>query len=103
LFFIIRTLVLAPGRVLQQKFVKAGTLQGHSEAEIVAAVGQPQSRSTVEGGYLLQRQASGYHCLKAPRKHYFFCTADVTPNGPFPAVVVSVSPDGRHWTDQTPP
>ena len=60
LFFIIRAVVRAPGGLLRQKFVGFGTLKGHSEADIVAIVGNPQARSTVPGGNVLQWQATGY-------------------------------------------
>jgi len=61
IYAVIRALVRAPGASLQQKFVKLGTLKGRPEADIVAAVGPPQSRGVAAGGYLLQWMATGYH------------------------------------------
>lgn len=61
LFVVIGTLVKSPGRGLQAKFRRAGILKGKSEAELVALVGLPQSRSALAGGYLLQWHATGYH------------------------------------------
>lgn len=54
--------VTAPGRDMAQRFAALGTLSGRTEAEIVAAVGQPSSRSAMpEGKTLLQWQPTGYH------------------------------------------
>lgn len=61
IYAVIHVLVRAPGASLQQKFVRLGTLAGRPEAEIVAAVGPPQSRGVAPGGYLLQWMATGYH------------------------------------------
>ena len=54
--------VKAQGRALQKKFVELGTLKGRTKAEIIAAVGNPQSVSArAGGGTLLQWLATGYH------------------------------------------
>ena len=51
---------------LQQKFAALGDLSGRSRAEIISAVGAPQSVSAVGGGKTLLQwqmvnQAGGYH------------------------------------------
>lgn len=62
IYAVIHTLVRAPGRALQRKFAKANPLAGKTYAEVIAAVGEPQSRSvTADGGRLMQWQATGYH------------------------------------------
>jgi hypothetical protein len=50
------------GDGLHKKFISLGVLAGKTEAEITEAVGLPVSRSAmVDGGVLLQWQASGFH------------------------------------------
>jgi hypothetical protein len=62
LFVVIGALVRAPGKVLQQKFVRLGTLKGKTRVAIVAVVGPPSAQSgTPDGGQLLQWMATGYH------------------------------------------
>lgn len=61
LYLVIRALVRAPGRALAGRFARAGVLKGRTEADVVAAVGQPSARSALTSGYLLQWQATGCH------------------------------------------
>jgi hypothetical protein len=61
LYLVIHAGVRVPGQTLQHKFQALGTLKGLSEAQIIAAVGAPRSRSAMQGGYLLQWMATGYH------------------------------------------
>jgi hypothetical protein len=62
LFAVISTLVKAPGNVLQQKFRGLGQLPGKTKAEIIAAVGPPNSVSAAANGKtLLQWIIPGYH------------------------------------------
>jgi len=62
LYVIIAALVRTPGKALQGKFVRLGTLKGRTRAEIVATVGPPSAVSgAANGGQLLQWMATGYH------------------------------------------
>jgi len=62
LFVIIMVLVRAPGQSLGARFVRLGQLKGMAKAEIIAAVGPPNSVSAVAGGKTLcQWMATGYH------------------------------------------
>jgi len=63
---LISTLVSTPigasGKILQQKFIRLGTLKGRTRVEIIAAVGPPSAQSfTHDGGQLLQWMETGYH------------------------------------------
>jgi hypothetical protein len=52
----------APGRALHKQFVALGTLKGRTRKEIVKAVGQPGTETTLpDGRTLLQWRATGYH------------------------------------------
>jgi cobalamin biosynthesis protein CobD/CbiB len=52
----------APGRALHKQFVAMGTLKGRTRKEIVKAVGQPGTETTLpDGRTLLQWRATGYH------------------------------------------
>jgi hypothetical protein len=52
----------APGRALHKQFVALGTLKGRTRKEIVEAVGQPGTETTLpDGRTLLQWRATGYH------------------------------------------
>ena len=52
----------APGRALRTQFVALGTLKGMTRKEIVKAVGQPATETTLpDGRTLLQWRATGYH------------------------------------------
>jgi hypothetical protein len=62
LYGIVAALVKAPGQALHVKFVKLGQLKGKSKAEIVAAVGLPNSVSAVANEKTVcQWLATGYH------------------------------------------
>ncbi|MCJ7711878.1 MAG: hypothetical protein MUQ32_13730 [Chloroflexi bacterium] len=52
----------APGRALRKRFIALGTLKGRTRKEIVKAVGQPATETTLpDGRTLLQWRATGYH------------------------------------------
>ena len=52
----------APGRALRKQFVALGRLKGMTRKEIVKAVGQPATETTLpDGRTLLQWRATGYH------------------------------------------
>ena len=52
----------APGRALRKQFIGLGTLKGMTRKEIVKAVGQPATETTLpDGRTLLQWRATGYH------------------------------------------
>jgi hypothetical protein len=52
----------APGRALRKQFVALGRLKGMTRKEIVKAVGQPATVTTLpDGRTLLQWRATGYH------------------------------------------
>jgi hypothetical protein len=52
----------APGRALHKRFVALGTLKGRTRKEIVKAVGEPATETTLpDGRTLLQWRATGYH------------------------------------------
>lgn len=53
--------ILSEGKALAEKFGALGNLIGKNEADIVAAVGPPTSRSAMATGQLLQWQRTGYH------------------------------------------
>ena len=53
--------MLSEGKALAAKFGALGNLIGKTEAEIIAAVGPPNSRSAMATGQLLQWQRTGYH------------------------------------------
>ena len=53
--------ILSEGKALAEKFGALGNLIGKTEADIVAAVGSPTSRSALATGQLLQWQRTGYH------------------------------------------
>ncbi|MBQ7500866.1 MAG: hypothetical protein IJT91_08230 [Clostridia bacterium] len=62
MYLVIHALVRSPGKVLNAKFVKLGTLKGKTFQEITAACGQPNSVSaTAEGVKVCQWMATGYH------------------------------------------
>jgi hypothetical protein len=62
LFAITKAVVRAPGASLQRKFQKLGTIKGQHIATIIAAVGQPNSRSVSgDGRVVCQWISSGYH------------------------------------------
>lgn len=46
---------------LKAKFARLGNFAGKTEAEMVASVGPPKSRSAQSTGFLLQWMESGYH------------------------------------------
>ena len=52
----------APGRALRKQFIGLGTLKGRTRKEIVKAVGEPATETTLpDGRTLLQWRATGYH------------------------------------------
>ena len=52
----------APGRALRKRFIALGTLKGMTRREIVKAVGEPSTETTLpDGRMLLQWRATGYH------------------------------------------
>jgi hypothetical protein len=52
----------APGRALRKQFIALGTLKGKTRREIVKAVGEPATETTLpDGRTLLQWRATGYH------------------------------------------
>ena len=52
----------APGRALRKQFIALGMLKGMTRKEIVKAVGQPATETTLpDGRTLLQWRATGYH------------------------------------------
>jgi hypothetical protein len=52
----------APGRALRKQFVALGTLKGRTRKEIVKAVGEPSTETTLpDGRTLLQWRATGDH------------------------------------------
>lgn len=52
----------AEGAALQRAFAALGEMTGKTKAEIIAAVGPPNSISELAGGEtLLQWQSAGYH------------------------------------------
>jgi hypothetical protein len=54
--------VTAPGRELHERFLKLGNMTGKTSTEIIDAVGQPSSISSLgTGKTLLQWQATGCH------------------------------------------
>ncbi|MBR5278105.1 MAG: hypothetical protein IKU23_02440 [Clostridia bacterium] len=56
--------VKAPGTILQQKFVKLGTLKGKTLSEIQSACGAPSSVSSgADGVKIYQWMATGYHIV----------------------------------------
>jgi len=59
---IINVVVRLGGGALRTKFIKLGDLRGKTSGQIIARVGQPQSRSQIEAdSTLLQWMATGYH------------------------------------------
>lgn len=68
LFLVISALVKAPGQSLSNKFAALGVVQGKSLAEIVQAVGNPNSISSTVGEdgqaiTIQQWMATGYHIV----------------------------------------
>ena len=65
IWYIISTaMVKAPGNVLQQKFIKLGTLKGKTLNEIQSACGAPSSISRgADGVKIYQWMATGYHIV----------------------------------------
>ena len=62
LFAVMSAMTKAPGRSLQVKFVRMGTLAGKTKDEIIAIVGTPNSISALaDGKAMLQWMATGYH------------------------------------------
>ncbi len=61
LYAIINAGVKAPGAMLRDKFVRTNPLAGKTKSEIISAVGNPSSVSSIGEGSLLQWQATGYH------------------------------------------
>ena len=62
LYALTKAVVRAPGASLQRKFQKLGTIKGQHIATIIAAVGQPNSRSVAADGRIVcQWISSGYH------------------------------------------
>lgn len=62
--FTVLEIVKAPGNVLQQKFIKLGTLQGKTLNEIQSACGAPSSVSYgADGVKIYQWMATGYHIV----------------------------------------
>ena len=53
--------VYGPARELQRRFQSLGDLQGKTRTEIEAAVGAPNSVSSLADGILCQWQRTGYH------------------------------------------
>ena len=52
----------APGRALRKQFIGLGTLKGMTRKQIVKAVGEPATETTLpDGRTLLQWRATGYH------------------------------------------
>lgn len=63
-FVISSAMVKAPGNVLNQKFVKLGTLKGKTLSEIQNACGAPSSVSCgADGVKIYQWMATGYHIV----------------------------------------
>ena len=61
-WFITKAVVKAPGNLLQQNFVRLGTLKGKTLNEITTACGKPSAVSAMGNGQTLyQWQATGYH------------------------------------------
>lgn len=64
LYLIMHFAVRTPGMVLQQKFVKLGTLKDKTLQEISAACGMPNSVSYGNDGIkICQWMATGYHIV----------------------------------------
>lgn len=62
LYAITKAVVRAPGASLQRRFQKLGKLKGQHIASIIAAVGQPNSRSvSADGRIVCQWISTGYH------------------------------------------
>lgn len=53
--------VTDPGRILHNRFLSLGDMAGKSAAEIIKAVGQPSSISSLGENTLLQWQSTGCH------------------------------------------
>ena len=52
----------SPGRALRKRFIALGTLKGRTRRDIVKAVGEPATETTLpDGRTLLQWRATGYH------------------------------------------
>jgi hypothetical protein len=59
---VVPRVVLAPGRKLRKQFVLLGSLKGRTRREIVKAVGEPATETTLpDGRTLLQWRTTGYH------------------------------------------
>ncbi len=59
---VVPRVVLAPGRALRKQFIGLGSLKGRTRREIVKAVGEPATETTLpDGRTLLQWRATGYH------------------------------------------
>ena len=64
LYLITNAAVKAPGSVLQQKFIKLGTLKGKTLREIQSVCGAPNATSVnAEGIKIYQWMATGYHIV----------------------------------------
>ena len=63
-YLVTQVIVEAPGAVLQQKFIKLGTLKGKSFNEIQNACGAPNATSVGANGVkIYQWMATGYHIV----------------------------------------
>ena len=63
-FLISNAIVKAPGNMLQQKFIKLGTLKGKTLSQIQSACGNPSSVSTTAyGTKVYQWMTTGYHIV----------------------------------------
>jgi hypothetical protein len=59
--FVSRTIGHAPGRALRRRFAAYGPVQGRTKAEIIAAVGPPNTSSELPEGRTLEHwHAPGY-------------------------------------------
>lgn len=63
MFFGIQASVRAPGTELNRKFVSLGNLRGKSYAEIFRVCGSPSSVTAINGGFIKQWIAPGYHIV----------------------------------------
>ena len=62
LYAITKAFVRAPGAMMHRKFQKLGNLKGQHIASIIAAVGEPNSRSVAaDGRVVCQWISTGYH------------------------------------------
>jgi hypothetical protein len=60
--FVVPYVYRAPGRDLRRRFIALGSLKGRTRRDIVKAVGEPATETTLpDGRTLLQWRATGYH------------------------------------------